>query len=72
MGLLDERAASPIELESEEQLGALLLAIVQAGKSQGLDAERALRFAVRDLSADIREAERQVADQVQVVEFDIE
>jgi hypothetical protein len=35
----------------------LLLAIVQAAKTNNLDPERALRTAVRDLSDDIRKAE---------------
>jgi len=57
INLLDKQAESPIQLEDEEQLGALLLAIVQAAKTNNLDPERALRTAVRDLSDDIRKAE---------------
>lgn len=57
IGLLDAEASSPIPIDSEEDLGALLLAIVQAGKANGFDSERALRAAVRDLEADIRKAE---------------
>jgi len=57
IGLLEEAVQSPIALEDEEQLGALLLAIVQAAKANNLDSERALRTAVRDLQDDIRKAE---------------
>jgi XTP/dITP diphosphohydrolase len=57
INLLDADTQSPIQLEDEEQLGALLLAIVQAAKTNNLDPERALRTAVRDLSDDIRKAE---------------
>ena len=57
IGLLEETTESPIALEDEEQLGALLLAIVQAAKANNLDSERALRTAVRDLQDDIRKAE---------------
>lgn len=42
---------------TEEQLGADLLAIVAAARERGLDAERALRGALRGLQADIRGAE---------------
>ncbi|NBS86219.1 MAG: nucleoside triphosphate pyrophosphohydrolase [Micrococcales bacterium] len=70
IGLLDEQAQSPIQLENEDQLGALLLAIVQAGKAQGLDAERALRGAVRDLSSDIRKAEVLSASDAGVIGLD--
>jgi XTP/dITP diphosphohydrolase len=42
---------------TEQQLGADLLAIVAAAREQGLDAERALRGALRELRADIRSAE---------------
>lgn len=70
IGLLDQKVDSPIELESEEQLGGLLLAIVQAAKSQNLDSERALRTAVRDLAADIRKAEVLAASDAGVIGLD--
>jgi XTP/dITP diphosphohydrolase len=57
IGILEQQSESPLKLDNEEQLGSLLLAIVQSAKAQGLDSERALRQAVRDLSADIRKAE---------------
>jgi XTP/dITP diphosphohydrolase len=43
--------------ETEELLGAQLLAIVSSAAAQGLDSERALRAALRALEEDIREAE---------------
>ncbi|MDF1479435.1 MazG family protein [Leifsonia sp. H3M29-4] len=43
--------------DTEERLGEDLLAMVVAAKGQGLDAERALRGALRVLQADIRAAE---------------
>jgi XTP/dITP diphosphohydrolase len=64
---LDKQAESPIQLEDEEQLGALLLAIVQAAKTNNLDPERALRTAVRDLSDDIRKAEVLAASDAGVI-----
>ena len=39
-------------------LGPILLAIVSAAKAQGLDSERALRTALRDLQDEIRAAEQ--------------
>ena len=42
---------------SEEELGAFLLATVAAAREQGLDAERALRGALRGLQEEIRAAE---------------
>jgi XTP/dITP diphosphohydrolase len=57
IGLLEEGAAGPLQVEDEDQLGGLLLAIVTSARANGLDAERALRFAVRDLMDDIRKIE---------------
>ncbi|TFD29959.1 MazG family protein [Cryobacterium sp. TMT1-19] len=57
IGLLGTEAAFPLPIETEDQLGPLLLAIVSAAKSQGLDSERALRTALRGLQDEIREAE---------------
>ena len=42
---------------TEDELGRLLLALVASARSQGLDAERALRSAVRGLEAEVRSAE---------------
>jgi XTP/dITP diphosphohydrolase len=57
IGLLEAGAQGPIQVEDEEQLGALLLAIVTSARGAGLDSERALRGAVRDLMSDIRKVE---------------
>ncbi|MBR21632.1 MAG: nucleoside triphosphate pyrophosphohydrolase [Leifsonia sp.] len=48
-------------LEDEAELGHRLLSLVAAGRAQGLDAERALRAAVRDLESRIRAAESSAA-----------
>jgi len=50
----DDAAVSPA---TEAELGSMLLGIVSAAKSNGLDAERALRSALRALQAEIRVAE---------------
>ena len=50
-------AAPDLSWDSEESLGADLLGIVAAAKAQGLDAERALRSALRSLQHDIRASE---------------
>lgn len=57
IGLLEAGVAGPLQVEDEEQLGGLLLAIVTSARANGLDSERALRVAVRDLMDDIRKAE---------------
>ncbi|MFM5904279.1 MAG: MazG family protein [Microbacteriaceae bacterium] len=57
IGLLEAGATGPLQVDDEEQLGGLLLAIVTAARANGLDSERALRSAVRDLSGDIRKVE---------------
>jgi XTP/dITP diphosphohydrolase len=50
-----ETAAIPVT--TEEELGGILLAIVAASRAAGLDAERALREATRELQVEIRTAE---------------
>ncbi len=42
---------------TEDELGRTLLALVASARAQGLDAERALRHAVRGLEDDVRAAE---------------
>ena len=56
IGMLDD-AEGPIPMQGEDDLGALLLAIVASAKAKGLDAERALREATRELQVEIRKAE---------------
>jgi len=50
-----ETAASPA---TEVELGRLLLELVESARAQGIDAERALRGAVRDLEDEVRRAEQ--------------
>jgi XTP/dITP diphosphohydrolase len=57
IGVLDDDAPGSIPMESEDELGGLLLAIVASAKAQGLDAERALRTTLRGLQNEIRESE---------------
>jgi XTP/dITP diphosphohydrolase len=57
LGVLGKDEPSAIEIGDEDQLGALLLALVLAAKSKGLDAERALRGSVRELQVEIRQFE---------------
>jgi len=56
LGILDPETG-PLEIESEEQLGTLLLTIVTIARAAGFDSEKALRSAVRDLMSDIRKIE---------------
>lgn len=57
VGLIDLAEGGGVQVGSEDELGPLLLAIVASAKSQGLDAERALRSTLRDLQGEIREQE---------------
>ena len=51
-------AAQPAPPATEDELGRTLLALVASARSQGLDAERALRGAMRGLEDEVRAAER--------------
>ncbi|HEY2555874.1 MAG TPA: MazG family protein [Diaminobutyricibacter sp.] len=62
VGLIELGGAGGVKVESEDELGSLLLAIVASAKSNGLDAERALRTTLRGLQDEIREHEAGVAD----------
>jgi len=62
VGLLDLREQGGVAVESEDELGPLLLAIVASAKTQGLDAERALRSTLRQLQDEIREEEASARD----------
>ncbi len=55
--LLDADEPGAFSVTSEDELGAILLAVVASAKAAGLDSERALRSAVRDLQAEIRHFE---------------
>jgi XTP/dITP diphosphohydrolase len=56
-GILEGLSEPVVPMESEEDLGKLLLAIVASARALGLDAERALREATRELQAEIRAKE---------------
>jgi XTP/dITP diphosphohydrolase len=50
-------AAPTLSVQSEDELGSLLLAVVATARANGLDAERALRATLRGLQDEIRAAE---------------
>lgn len=54
VGLVDATAPGSINVTEEDELGPLLLAIVASAKANGLDSERALRTALRQLSDEIQ------------------
>lgn len=54
-------AAAPGSPATEDELGRMLLGLVASARSQGLDAERALRSAVRGLEDEVRASERAAA-----------
>ena len=56
IGLIDGDGGG-VPVSDETQLGGLLLAIVASARSAGLDPERALREATRELQVEIRQAE---------------
>ena len=56
LGVL-EKGQSPIQVNTDEELGALLLAIVSAARVNGIDPEMALRKATTELMSDIRKFE---------------
>lgn len=56
LGLL-EKGQSPIQVDTDEELGTLLLAIVSAARVNGIDPEMALRKATTELMSDIRKFE---------------
>ncbi len=67
IGVLEKDGPAAIPVENEEELGGLLLAIVDSAKAQGLDAERALRSTLRTLRAEIVEAEALAAADAGVI-----
>ena len=69
MGLLDESAPAPFNVSNEDELGAILLAVVSSARAAGLDPERALRGTVRELMDEIREAEVERASDAGVIGF---
>lgn len=67
LGLLDAEAPGPFTVTSEAELGAILLAVVSSARSAGIDAEGALRGAVRELEVEIREFELDDANDAGVI-----
>lgn len=65
--LLDADAPGPFSVTSEAELGAILLAVVSSARSAGIDAEGALRGAVRELEVEIREFELDDANDAGVI-----
>ena len=53
-GLIEAPTEHPIPIQDEGDLGRLLLAIVQSARAKGLEPERALREATRELQVEIR------------------
>ena len=72
IGLLEAGAGGPIQVADESELGGLLLAIVTSARANGLDPERALRFAVRDLMDDIRKTEVLSASDAGVIGLELD
>jgi XTP/dITP diphosphohydrolase len=58
LGMPEVDAADSPGVQSEDELGELLLSIVASAHSRGLDAERALRTKLRSLQDEMRELER--------------
>jgi XTP/dITP diphosphohydrolase len=57
LDVVETGGPAPFPFQTEDELGAVLLAMVASARAQGLDAERALRSRLRDLQDDIRDAE---------------
>ena len=57
IGLLEPSETPAIPMSDEQELGKLLLAVVSSARSLGLDPERALREATKELQVEIRAAE---------------
>ena len=56
-GILEKADSPAIPMETEDDLGKMLLAVVSSARTAGLDPERALRGATRELQVEIRQAE---------------
>ena len=67
VGLIDATLPGAVNVTDESELGPLLLAIVASAKANGLDSERALRTALRDLQIEIREHEVERAGDAGVI-----
>lgn len=67
VGLIDSTLPGAVNVTAEDELGPLLLAIVASAKANGLDSERALRSALRQLQDEIREHEVGLAGDAGVI-----
>ncbi|UOQ88532.1 MazG family protein [Agromyces endophyticus] len=59
--IADAPGPAPVAPATEDELGRLLFGLAASAREQGLDAERALRGAVRDFEAEVRRAEAAAA-----------
>ena len=66
-GILEKQSERVVPMQSEDELGKLLLAIVASARAVGLDPERALREATRELQVEIRASELAEATDAGVV-----
>lgn len=66
-GILEKQSEPVVPMQSEDELGKLLLAIVASARAVGLDPERALREATRELQVEIRASELAEATDAGVV-----
>jgi XTP/dITP diphosphohydrolase len=67
VGLIDATQPGAVNVTNEDELGPLLLAIVASAKANGLDSERALRSALRELQSEIRDHEVELASDAGVI-----
>ena len=69
IGLLELAESPAIPMETEDDLGKLLLAVVASARAAGLDPERALREATKELQVEIRASEISAATDAGVIGF---
>jgi len=69
IGLLELAESPAIPIETEGDLGKLLLAVVASARAAGLDPERALREATKELQVEIRASEISAATDAGVIGF---
>jgi len=67
VGLIDATLPGAVNVTDEAELGPLLLAIVASAKANGLDSERALRTALRELQTEIRDHELDEASDAGII-----
>ena len=67
VGLLDATQPGAVNVTTEDELGPLLLAIVASAKANGLDSERSLRIALRELQLEIRAHEIEGASDAGII-----